>query len=232
MYLGLRSLRMEMAKTNTWIKENDTELMRLQLQSWYGKGFVKLYSQHPDYSLSEDILKKYINYDSVKVRKLFLHSPGSVTSNDTVYEHTDSTFYDITLLRDKDRTMDSIVYIGITNRRTDPLIYFNDTSAAAWYMKFYPTDELDSLVTSADSSEFQQLWWRRLGCRKITLPFDYKDADKHYALLKIKSLARMIRYWQPLLRIEKTLIYIKRLIRLLVRTEDLILLSCLVNSKS
>jgi hypothetical protein len=184
-YIGLKSARSEINKVHKWIDAVEGDLLNLRLQAWYGKGFVRLYSQHPDHNaIADTIIKQFIDYDDIRTKRIWNAEEGIYQST---YEDFDSSFFDVTLLKHiDDNDMDSVFFIGALNRRTDPLIYdqINET------LKFFSTAEYDSLVVSADSNMWKSRWYKRLGCRTIKIPFNYRysaNADE-FTVLKITEL--------------------------------------------
>lgn len=106
-------------------------------------------------------------------------------------EPFDSTFVNMTMMKHKDYDLDSIFYIGVQNRRTDPLIYWtNPNNPSQKYLRFLSSAEFrDSCMNSPDSVLYQSYWWKRLGARKVTVPFNYTYSDNStYNLLKISEV--------------------------------------------
>ncbi len=200
-YLGLRSTRTELFKLHKFISINETELMNLELQSWYGKGFIKMYSQRPEIS-SPGILNNFIDTSNIKTKKIWEPKSGGYLP--TSYENKDSSFYDITLLKNKlQPNMFNNFYLGIQNRRTDPLIFAKNlptnTNNTDSSMQFYTTAEFDEFITKDSSynmyncklpkSYWKDQYWKRLGCREMNIKFNYQNQDTNkYCLLKIQEL--------------------------------------------
>jgi hypothetical protein len=154
-YIGWKSSRLELKKIMNWIKANDSILTKLNIISWYGKGFKKFRTASPNYSYH--ILDNYIDTSKILTRPI---GRMDSTGQHPWYEQhnslgVDSAFYDITLLKDTTRSIDSVFFIGIQNRRTDPLVrpidnlqysIHGDTkkySQVDSSMKFYSTAEFD-----------------------------------------------------------------------------------------
>lgn len=172
LYIGLRSMRAEMYKVHSFLKANEQELLNLDLQAWYGKGFTKLYTQGYQYNHNDTIIKNFVKYDNIRTRKLFQpDSLGGYNSNQ-VNEHKDSSFVDVTIFKNKNISLDTVFYIGIQNRRTDPLVWLDvEEPTNKWNLLFVPSARFDQLIRfGADSTKWQNLWWKRLGAREITLP--------------------------------------------------------------
>jgi len=125
-YLGLKTTRTEVSKIHKWIDKVEDKLLSLRLIAWLGKGYVKLYSQDSEIGVN-DIITKFIDTSRIN---LFTKKIWNPTTNTIQYqrENWDSSFFDLTLLRNKnDDTLTSVFYVGVVNRRTDPLIKTTDT---------------------------------------------------------------------------------------------------------
>lgn len=170
LYLGRKSVRTSVYKINKWVRANEDILMKLRLQSWLGKGYRRWYAQ-ADEIQADTLLKEYILMNSIKTRPI---NRVDIYNRPYYEQHfrLDSGFYDITLLKDaSENAPANVVYLGVQNRRTDPLIY----DAVGDTMKFTPTAEFDQHVLSADTAEahyWQSLWWRRQGAREIRIPIN------------------------------------------------------------
>jgi len=175
LYIGRKSVRTSLYKIHKWVRANDGTLMKLRLQSWMGKGFRKWNAQ-ADEIQADTLLKEYILINSIKTRPI---NRVDIYNRPYYEQHfrLDSGFYDITLLKDaSENAPTNVVYLGVQNRRTDPLIY----DAVGDTMKFTPTAEFDQHVLSADtavSHYWQSLWWRRQGAREINIPI---NCDPYY----------------------------------------------------
>ncbi len=200
-YIGKKSTRLELRKLHEWVLNNEEHIMSQRLQAWYGCGYKIWETRHPRWG-STDIMRKFINVDSVKTRKLYaVDSTGYSPS--TGYEPNTENFLDITLLADKnDTNMTKGFTIGIQNRRTDPLIYFTEVPDDK-HMLFLSSNEFDVLCDNGGVNPmrpsganypdtlWQKYYWKRLGCREITLPFNYCDTTNNgseYALLRVTEL--------------------------------------------
>ncbi|MBM2816935.1 MAG: hypothetical protein HW421_3697 [Ignavibacteria bacterium] len=212
-FLGLRSPRTEMYKTHAWIKNVDSILMRLRLACVYSKGFKTWYDQDPKFSSNNKIIKKFIPcnegqytddtmrfiIDTSKVRLRPIGRTQSINGiQQPYYQAYDSAFLDITILRDKDdNNLDGSkpVYLGVVNRRTDPLLYWTDLDdTTKHYMKFLSTAEFDDSChhtsrNPADTATYKSWFWKRLGSREISIPFNVTPYDTtQYTLLRISEL--------------------------------------------
>lgn len=216
-YLGMRSTRTEVYKISQLIRRLEQnrrrnpyvypyDLMDLRLVAWYGKGFTEMYSQHPSYN-NGDLMNIYLDKNSIRTsRKLYPSSYYQITQygntelsssimNISDLEDIDSSFFDITILQSKriSQFNNYRYYIGIQNRRTDPLIW--DASCSA--LKFYSTAEFEDKCNSNDEytmNYFRNNFWKRLGCRRISFYVNRKkpnyDFDIYYSLQIQEILAQ------------------------------------------
>ena len=182
-YIGLKSARAEIMKKNMWIQEVEDTLLNLKLVAWYGKGFKILYLDSTEIQ-TDTIIKEFIQLDTTKLKTRKI--------GNSTYEAWDSSFFDITVLKDNNNSMNDIFYVGVLNRRTDPLI-FKDSE-----LQFITTAEFedkcgispDTSKYSSDSLTWRTYWWKRLGCRELFLPFDFLNSEDNneYALLHVTEL--------------------------------------------
>ncbi|MBX7156708.1 MAG: hypothetical protein K1X91_17250, partial [Bacteriodetes bacterium] len=186
-YLGLRSMRHVTRDAFAFMTGNSNELMRMRLVSWISKGFKTYYSgDTTNFSRA-----MFIQKDSVLVRPI-----GRVNlDNRPLYEPRDSTFYDITLLRDSSDSgvmLDSVFYIGVCNKRTDPLRYihypFNDTVSPKRLLFLSSAEFEDSCKVSIDSTQWRELKYKQLGTREITIPFNYSHWDGKQHILRVQEI--------------------------------------------
>ncbi|MCB9221493.1 MAG: T9SS type A sorting domain-containing protein [Ignavibacteria bacterium] len=186
-YIGTKSYRAELFEQHSFIRANDSLLMNLRLSAAMSKGFRKHYTQ--DYQLygSDTLLSSFIDLNETNTFTSKL--PGS--TNEYIYpEPFDSSFVDITLLREIEKPIDSVFYIGVLNRRTDPLFLYPAPYDSNSYLRFFSSAEFrDSCMNSPDSLEYQSYWWKRQGTRRVTIPFDYTYSDQgDYNLLRISEI--------------------------------------------
>lgn len=204
-YIGTKSTRAQLYKIHKWITSVDNELMDLQLQAWHGKGYKEweLWNQYNHYKYwDKSPLRRLVTVDSVRTRKIFEPKYNSNHNFNPGYENRDSSFFDITLLQDKYAKDNDLynrkksVYLGIQNRRTDPLIYRDSNFyqppsgggppppiATDWRgeLMFFSSAEMDSNVryggkdlwgVNQDTSWWKEKWWQRLGVRELSIPFN------------------------------------------------------------
>ncbi len=217
-YVGRKSARLYLKKLHQWINEVEDTLYELRLSAWFGKGLRPLYHQDPKFT-QNDVINNFISTDSadwannirpIGREKQYYQPDGEPAGTEPYYEPWDSTFFDITLLRDKnDTTLSSnVFYVGVQNRRTDPLIHYiyDEGSGLDSMMLFLSTAEFEALcdtgghvipwdltTTFKDTSYWQNLWWKRLGCREISIPFNYTydtNNTENYALLHVTELGK------------------------------------------
>jgi hypothetical protein len=187
-YIGTKSLRDALFQFNTFIRANEGEMINLDLISTLSKGFRLHYLQDTNTVGTDTILTKFISLDSTNT---FTSRIKKNLFDTMLDEPFDSTFINMTLMKHKDTELDSVFYIGIQNRRTDPLIYWtNPDSTNQKYMRFLSSAEFrDSCINSPDSLLYQDYWWKRLGARKVTIPFNYTYSDTNtYNLLRISEI--------------------------------------------
>ncbi len=192
-YIGTKSVRVEVKKQHDWISHNNDALMNLRLQASFSKGFRDLENWNP-YKFNrwnKNPLRRIIELDSIKSRKLFEPKHDLVHNINPDYEFIDSTFLDVTLLQHKNNSVEDLymnkdaVYLGVVNRRTDPLLFIDSieigTLDTLRELMFFSTSEFDDGVRDGredlwgvfrDSLWWQSQWWKRLGVREIYLPLN------------------------------------------------------------
>jgi len=204
-YIGTKSMRMELFKFNSLNRAIDSTLMRLRLLAILSKGYRCWYRENSVGIGNDSLLTKYISLDSNRTYTKKIYDPWS-GSPQIQRESYDSSFYDITLLRDESDTSQNmqIYYLGILNKRTDPLFLYKYDSDTT--MCFATSPEFDQYVEEGgyaypykgtangrwhDSKWWQDKWWRRQGSREITIGFNSKlllQPPEDYSLLKITEL--------------------------------------------
>ncbi|HPI20079.1 MAG TPA: T9SS type A sorting domain-containing protein, partial [Candidatus Kapabacteria bacterium] len=205
-YIGTRSLRTELFNFHSKIRRADEELMKLRLVASYSKGFRVQQNHHPDYP-DDSTFRRFLAWDEAnnmvdttrfkswpigRFHIYFIDDPfgpiGGTPVIEVLTEPWDSTFVDITLLKNVDTTINDLAYIGVQNRRTDPLIKINNN------FQFFTTaefeDSCDAVKNPDNYSTYRDLFYRRNGCRFVFLPFNHQNpADStEYALLRITEL--------------------------------------------
>lgn len=190
LYLGRKSLRLEIRKIHDKILTAEKELLPLRLQAWFGKGIKETFS----YATGNDILdfNQTVNKQGVKTRQIRRVN----SSGQPEYEPWDSTFVDITMLENPNEK--DVFYIGVLNRRADPVVAWSRNATPATpctplgtngdiQYTFYSTEEFDNLVRNGVLDDYAQL-----GAREITVPFVYQykggKGEPGYALLHVEEL--------------------------------------------
>ncbi|MCX6148775.1 MAG: hypothetical protein NTW25_16200 [Candidatus Kapabacteria bacterium] len=219
-YYGRKSPKIEMYKAHSFIKQPDVEniLFKLQIVSAMGKGYRLWHNWDIANYGSNDPMKRILNFDTVHIiydaidtnkslcSKYIRTRPiGRMKDGQAFYEPWDSSFFDLTLHKYNNQNLDTTFVIGLQNRRTDPLIMADFSSYNQMY--FSPSAEFEKSVIKGDSiypyttdTSLTRVWkdstwwrnkyWKKLGCREITIPFNFKlqsDTNK-YCLLHVKEL--------------------------------------------
>lgn len=187
-YISRKTQRTELYKLHSWIRTIDTTLMKLKLAAWQAKGYAKWYQQDPIFT-EPNILGKYVNLNQIRTK----HPLADNYEGSSIYNYEDSSFYDLTIIRntEDDPDMQKSFVLGVQNRRTNPLILELDT------LQFYTTAEFDHNVqyggdrvwgTNEPASYWQDKWWKRLGCREITIPIKNLNKPGQHLIVKVKEL--------------------------------------------
>jgi hypothetical protein len=218
LYLGRKSARTEAKKVHDWVRAVEDDLLELNLRAWVGKGYKMYHRTHPTFTIND--FDDIIDRSRITTRPIGrekngepYYEQGSIVNDGNGDIEIDSGFYDLTILmHNDDPDMSNEFYIGVLNRRTDPLLYFEDSqydanihsswSTTSNYLKFISTAEFDDLCinggadpyhpngTVSDAEYWQNYYWKRLGAREINIPFTYtyNPNNDEYALLKITEL--------------------------------------------
>lgn len=170
-YVGMLSSRMEAARCLTQIKNIGDSLINLRLKAWKAVGYRRWVAG------DSVLMSKYLDLDSTHQ---FVRQVGR--TNAAGYpeaEHIDSMFYDITLHSKVGLNADSIFYIGVLNRRTNPRVKtpLPASTLAEDSTLFYSGEEWRQRVRAGTSNRFAQL-----GCRQIRIPFHYTKKAGAYNL--------------------------------------------------
>ncbi|MFN5308045.1 MAG: T9SS type A sorting domain-containing protein [Candidatus Kapaibacterium sp.] len=190
MYFGLRSIRHEMRKTHDILERIGDTLVKLQLFAMFSKGLNTYQSAA---SGNPNDIKQYISIDSIKL--------VTQSFNDSIPDTWAMRHFDIAIHKHSNIPMTEEFYIAVFNRRTSPLLTLpashRPSFAYPFYdsLTFYSGYEFDSLTTdftntlsSGDKAFWQQQRYKQGGARMITLPFNVKASDNHYALLRVTEL--------------------------------------------
>ena len=153
-YLGRKTHRRELLKTISFIDEVDSTLLDLRMQAFYWKGLVTYLDHHPTnfQYYDQNVLKEFIDLKNIRTRRLFRPNLDFIHNTNPDLENRDSSFFDLTMLNNKNQKTTQYkynpIYLGILNRRTDPLI-FNDSLGVKGEMHFYSGAEFDEYVQSS-----------------------------------------------------------------------------------
>ncbi len=181
-YTGIKSLRTELYKKLSWIKACEPDIMKFDLMAYKNKGFVSFSNSRS--SSFTDLGLNFTNYfdtSNIKTRPIGRYmnshtvSPGiwvtvpdyeqsktvtvfdnyEISSNSiTTVTGIDSAFYEVSLLKHQDKSLEDEIYLGVVNRRTDPLldfteVYINGSNTITdTDFKFYSSAEFDEKVRS------------------------------------------------------------------------------------
>ena len=162
-YTGMRSSRLEIMKSNLYLSRISNDLMSSKLAAWRGKGY-RVLSSYDDKIFNEDPLNKIIDVSDVNTYPLVGYDfntkqPIARSNSNGLYSEklyqvieeqlpngmtkttrtliTDSSFYDITILRKKEfspkgndqwKSIRNGITLCIQNRRSDPLVIDNKLS--------------------------------------------------------------------------------------------------------
>ncbi len=188
-YIGTRSIRSELVKLHTFLDLMSDEIMDLRPFASLSKGYRQWQNWDERYSAT-DVWNNYIEFDTTKLftKKIWEPTTGNYA---VVKESYDSSFFDLTLMRYSENDIDNNKFVlGIQNRRTDPLLYLN-SEVPLNSMIFISAAEFDEFVQNGGelykndqyySSDFwKDLWWKRLGCRQLSVPINFKaDNNPNY----------------------------------------------------
>lgn len=183
------------------------DLMDLRLIAWHAKGLRAWDAPRSEEGFGysgDSVLRQFIDIDSIKTAKIYNVDKNTdysenynlqrVRSDSVEWEALgtqDSSFYDLTFLiknsyyqsfKQNQSNWRKDYYIGIQNRRTDPLVMmpYNGKFAGndIGEIKFYSTAELYDSCQYANSSNYNRdisfykdLWWKRFGSRVVRIPF-------------------------------------------------------------
>lgn len=201
-YIGSRSQRAEAYKMHNFIKENESTLLNLKIESWYSKGFTEFWTDdrlNTSISKSECKINNYVDINSIRTRII-----GKVKGQSNIfvpdYENLMSSFYDIAIHKENDANgnpKSNLFYIMVLNRRTDPLIIDDQIEDN---LLFYTSADYDVGVQSNNylghtKSWWQNKWWKRLGTREIKFNLNLSSVDRN-KLVKVTELSSVHKEFQ------------------------------------
>ncbi len=241
-YYGRKSPKIEMYKANSFIKnpENEDVLLNLHIISALGKGYRCWHTWDTTNYGASDPLKKVMNFDTdhifydpqdtnktlsskyIKTRPI-----GRVKSGgEPFYEPWDSSFFDLTLHKYKNKSTDTVFYLALQNRRSDPLFMADFNNGETFnQLYFSPSAEFEAAMLKGDStypfvpetssSSIKSQWrdsswwrnhyWAKQGIREITIPFNFKPVNSYdYCLLHVKEMYDTSAYAVNLRNVSKT----------------------------
>lgn len=203
LYLGTRSTFEEVKRAHEYADDNGSELMRLQLQAVYNKGYKLIGSRRDStVDMSRFLNLPYAPGSSTLADSMLLLHPELPQLVRSIHTHTgqncpdcfehwrDSTFYMITLLKDSAKSLDKEFVLGVVNRRCDPTIYYPPSGGTNFgdSVKFFSTIEFDSLAVGTSlNSLYAYPQYAQYGSREITLPFNYTNSSG-FALLHVQEI--------------------------------------------
>ncbi len=179
-YMGFKTLRYTVDTIFRKIQTFDTTLLKLQLSSWYAKGLRK-------HLLGDTALySKFISLDSTRYgTKTFnrYYLPAKTDSYD-------SSLFDITLLKHENYATDSVIFIGVQNRRTNAL-YISSPDGNQLDTNFAPMIEYENHTSTNYGNQYVengQNTYGQIGARKLKIPFNYQSPDGYTRMLHIQEL--------------------------------------------
>lgn len=189
-YFGLRSTRIEVKKQFEWIKLNEDELLNLDLLSWYVRSFFERESHNPYFgNISKNTYgNRFFDLKNIRTKKIYQPSLDFNHDYDPPLEPLDSSFFDITILKSKATPIhllhsSNTFYVGVQNRRTDPLFLNSKASTTFQEVQFYSGAEFDDKVLNGGYDLYDQYhsstwwdarWWERFGARELIMPINLK----------------------------------------------------------
>lgn len=196
-YRILRSLRQPIPAPSSWQSSpTDTtwsqRLARLRLVSWYGKGYTEQ-SSFDDRLFATDPLHRFVDRTGIRTRHPY--EPFATVPS---WESKDSAFFDITILQQEYRTeiagadtvaitrksLDEEFYLGVINRRTNPLIITADTSGGYPFGRWrFVTPEIMRTEDTLREKPFLQL-----GSRQVKIPLAYYHPDGRPRLIRVTEM--------------------------------------------
>ncbi len=179
LYLGLKSTRMEAARIMTQIQNVEDSLIHLHMLAWKAVGFRSWVAG--DSTLMADYMWLDTAHQFVRpVNRM--NAEGYPAKEDN-----DSMFYDITLHSKDGLDADSIFYVGVLNRRTNPRVrsvYPVTSGLPQDSILFFTGEEWRDSVRKGTWNRMAQL-----GSRLIRIPFNYtRKGDVAYNL-RVKEVS-------------------------------------------
>lgn len=203
LYVGRTSMRREIKKTVDFVRRIEPELLELKFRAGMSKGFKKYYTQAPGIAM-DTLLNLFVSTNTEKWKTRPLGRTHIVDSLEVpFYENygicprtgmtLDSSFFDATLLY-KNTTvtnLNSAYTLGLSNKRTDPLIYFTEDTTDKHFI-FLSDYELDTLCQQGGVNPYrpngpayspltwQNYFWKRQSAREINVPLCHGNAPQTF----------------------------------------------------
>ncbi|MFN9340271.1 MAG: hypothetical protein ACK6BZ_12370, partial [Candidatus Kapaibacterium sp.] len=201
-FLGRKTMRYETKQHHDWVRTVDDTLLRLDLDYWYGKGFRTFNTSRN--GAKHNFFNRKIDTTKIFTRHIYFDTTLWNYSV-SLPEPIDSSFCDITMLRDRTKNDTNEFYVGVLNRRLDPIFtipindsltlgthYTNTAISTTKRYCFLPTPEFDSLLTLGTHPLIANKTMHRycqFGAREITIPFKVcGQTIGDYTLLRIREL--------------------------------------------
>lgn len=154
-----KSMRQVIREAHRSLAPFADSLVDLQLTAWRAKGFTSWFiGDTTAYSSWLD--------NSVEAQRVWVPAVTDATVRELEKirrEPYDSTFYDVTLFRHQRASLDTLCFVGVLNRRTDPRL---DTTIGQDPVMTY--DQLKAHV-----KEHPEDLYGQYGARRIRIPFNY-----------------------------------------------------------
>lgn len=189
-YLGFKSTRGEIKKTFEWIQLNDEELMNLDLISWYTRSFLTLQNNHPYFGNQQNHSygQRFFNLNEIRTKKIYQPELNLSHNYNPPLESKDSSFFEVSILKSKSTPIhlmynSNTFYVGVQNKRTDPLFLNSKASTTFQEVQFYSGAEFDDKVLNGgydlydqyhSSTWWEARWWERFGARELIMPINLK----------------------------------------------------------
>lgn len=189
-YVGAASLRDRMLRLHDWIRAHEGELLDLRLQAWWNKGY-RAYGGAPG---GAHVIDDFLDLDLERAQPRLVTAPlhtaqGAAWPADSAGDARRDAFVAFSVLARGDVPLDSVFYLGVLNRRTDPAVYDplgGGTDLGAG-MKFYSALEFDTLAAGGRLPHYARPDYARRGARRITIPFDVNLNDV-YVNLRVREV--------------------------------------------
>jgi|GEM_PF-6725397 len=188
LYIGFRSTRMAIKEVfDKTLRAEDT-LAHLQLVTWFSKGF-RTWSVGDTAALARIIrtdargIQTRHPYRTRLRKRIMNRNLPDARLNIPDYENYDSTFVEISLLRDSASPLPDVFVLGVLNRRCNPFDYA-DTDVKT----FVSYGEFEDALRKSPSKSGR---YRQQGAREIVLRFNYSHPDGRPRRLHVRSMGEV-----------------------------------------